>query len=202
METATTREGDRRRQLAEAATDHVLEHGLIGLSLRPLAAALGTSDRMLLYHFSGKDDLVATVLHTSNERSVELVRSLPVAASVRDAVVALWAASTQGQLERCQRLYVEAAALGLFGQEPYASVVGESNRAWLRAVADLLVAAGCPPGLAPRAANLIDAAMMGLQLDLPLDRGTAALDRSVADLADAVAAIAATGAVAEGQGSR
>lgn len=192
METATPREGERRRQLAEAATDHVLEHGLIGLSLRPLAAALGTSDRMLLYHFSGKDDLVATVLHTSNERSIGLVRSLPAAPSVREAVLALWAASTTGQLERCQRLYVEAAALGLLGQEPYASVVGESNRAWLRALADLLVAAGCSPDLAPRAAHLLDAAMMGLQLDLPLDRGTAVLGRSVADLADAVASIAAS----------
>ena len=44
----------RRDELAEAATDYVLEHGLIGLSLRPLAAALGTSDRMLLYHFGAR----------------------------------------------------------------------------------------------------------------------------------------------------
>ena len=58
--------GERRDELAEGATDYVLEHGLIGLSLRPLAAALGTSDRMLLYHFSDKDDLVATVLRVSN----------------------------------------------------------------------------------------------------------------------------------------
>ncbi|GAA3655941.1 hypothetical protein GCM10022237_15000 [Nocardioides ginsengisoli] len=181
---------ERRRELAEAATDHVLEHGLIGLSLRPLAAALGTSDRMLLYHFSGKDDLVATLLHTSNERSIALLRSLPPAASVRDAVLTLWAASTDGQLERCQRLYVEAAALGLLGQEPYAGIVRESNRAWLAALVDLLVAGGCAPAAAPRAANLLDAALMGLQLDLPLDRGTAQLEQSVSDLADAVAAVA------------
>ena len=48
----------------------MLEHGLIGLSLRPLAAAIGTSDRMLLYHFDGKDDLIATVISTSTDRSV------------------------------------------------------------------------------------------------------------------------------------
>ncbi|WP_408897886.1 TetR/AcrR family transcriptional regulator [Nocardioides sp. R1-1] len=181
---------DRRRELAEGATDYVLEHGLIGLSLRPLAAALGTSDRMLLYHFAGKDDLVATVLHTSNARSVAHLRSLPVAATVREAVLALWTASTEGQLERCQRLYVEAAALGFFGREPYAGVVRESNRVWTAALAGWLTAAGCPAEAAPRAANLLDAAMMGLQLDLPLDRGTPALDCSVEDLADAVAAIA------------
>ena len=41
----------KRDELVQAATDHALEHGLIGLSLRPLAAAIGTSDRMLIYHF-------------------------------------------------------------------------------------------------------------------------------------------------------
>ena len=184
------RETDRRSSLAEAATDYALEHGLIGLSLRPMAAALGTSDRMLLYHFDGKDDLIATVLHTSNQRAIEELRELPAAASVREGVLALWAASTEGQLERCQRLYVEAAALGLLGREPYVGVISESNAVWMRALADRLVACGCPRSAARRAANLLDAALMGLHLDLPLDRGTAQLRRSVSDLADAVAAIA------------
>ena len=39
---------NRRDELLSRATDYVLEHGLIGLSLRPLAAELGTSDRMLV----------------------------------------------------------------------------------------------------------------------------------------------------------
>lgn len=41
---------------------HVLQHGLAGLSLRPLALAAGTSDRMLLYHFGTKQRLVADLL--------------------------------------------------------------------------------------------------------------------------------------------
>ena len=112
------RDPARRAALAEAATDYALEHGLIGLSLRPLAAAIGTSDRMLLYHFADKDDLVATVLRVSTDRSVEEIRALAPAADVPGFVVGFWDASTSGQLERCQRLYVEAAALGLLGQEP------------------------------------------------------------------------------------
>ena len=70
----------RREELAEAATDYAIEHGLIGLSLRPLAVALGTSDRMLLYHFRDKDDLVATILRTSTTRSVASIRDLPALA--------------------------------------------------------------------------------------------------------------------------
>ena len=85
------RETARRDQVAQAATDYVLEHGLVGLSLRPLAAELGTSDRMLLYHFASKDDLVATVLRTSNDRSVAVIRALGPSADVRSAVLDLWA---------------------------------------------------------------------------------------------------------------
>jgi len=41
---------------------HVLEHGLGGASLRPLAKAAGTSDRMLIYHFGDKETLVRDLL--------------------------------------------------------------------------------------------------------------------------------------------
>src|SRR5687767_8189186 len=112
---------DRRQVLAEGATDYVLEHGLLDLSLRPLAAALGTSDRMLLYHFGDKLSLVATILRVSNGRSVQGIRDLAPSPDVRAAVIDLWGAVSSPQQARCQRLYVEAAALGVLGTEPFAS---------------------------------------------------------------------------------
>jgi AcrR family transcriptional regulator len=191
----------RREQLAQAATDYVLTHGLVGLSLRPLAAELGTSDRMLLYHFADKDDLVSTVLRVSNDRSVADVRALPAAPDVRRAVLDLWALVASPPLASCQRMYVEAAALGLFGQEPYASVVREANLVWEAALADHLVAAGTPRDRARRAVALLDAALMGFQLDLPLDAGDPAQEQAVQDLADAVAAIARASGGPGGQGN-
>jgi AcrR family transcriptional regulator len=180
----------RREELAALATDYALDHGLIGLSLRPLAAAIGTSDRMLLYHFAGKDDLVATVLRISNDRSVEAVRALPRSRGVRRAVLDLWRVSTSDQFDRCHRMYVEAAALGLLGREPYASVVREANERWVDALSDHVVAAGCTRARAGRAVVLLDAAFMGLQLDLPLDPKKSDRKRVVSDLADAIATIA------------
>ena len=180
----------RRDELAEAATDYVLEHGIIELSLRPLAAAIGTSDRMLLYHFRDKDDLVATVLRVSNDRSVAQVHAMPAPRHVRGAVLGLWSAYTTGQLERCQRLYVEAAALGLLGREPYLSVVRASNERWVEALVDHFVRAGAARPRARRAVALLDAAFMGLQLDLGLEDDPAAMRRTVLDLADAVVAVA------------
>jgi len=41
---------------------HVLEHGLGGASLRPLAKAAATSDRMLIYHFGNKEALIRDLL--------------------------------------------------------------------------------------------------------------------------------------------
>ena len=187
------RDTARRDELAEAATDYALAHGLIGLSLRPLAAELGTSDRMLLYHFAGKDDLIATVLRTSNDRSIAAIRSLPPARDVRKAALDLWQAMTSDPLDRCQRMYVEAAALGLLGREPYLSVVSEANERWVRALADHLAASGATSRRARRAADLLDATFMGLQLDLPMDRTDPSIRRVVRDVADAVGMVAGQG---------
>jgi AcrR family transcriptional regulator len=176
----------RREELAEAATDYALEHGLVGLSLRPLAESLGTSDRMLLYHFRDKDDLVTTILRTSNARSMRDIRALPPSTDVRTAVLELWRTVSRGDQQRCQRLYVEAAALGLFGREPYATEVREANTSWMSALADHLVGAGVPRRESRRAANLLDATFVGLQMDFPLEP-PARQRRTVEDLADAVA---------------
>jgi AcrR family transcriptional regulator len=179
--------GTRRDELAEAATDYALEHGLIGLSLRPLARALGTSDRMLLYHFDDKDDLVATILRTTVARSAQSLRELPASRDLGSAVLELWRAVTTGPQERCQRLYVEAAALGLFGREPYATTVRETNAEWAAAVAAHFGRAGLGRAAARQATVLVDATFMGLQLDEPLD-SERQLRRAVRDLADAVVA--------------
>lgn len=182
--------GDRRQELTQGATTYVLTHGLIGLSLRPLAAALGTSDRMLLYHFADKHELVAEVLRCVNDRSIAELGGVEPAGTVREAVIRLWAACSSGQLEACQRLYVEAAALGLLGREPYAGLLRKANERWLHALTQRLVASSCPAPQAPRVAYLLDAAFMGFQLDSTLYRGTPDHTRAVADLADALAALA------------
>src|SRR6476661_1699755 len=122
---------DRRQVLAEAATDYVLEHGLLDLSLRPLAAELGTSDRMLLYHFKDKNDLVATVLNVSNDRSVQGIRGLRPSRDVRQAVLDLWGVVSRPDQARCRRRDVEAPPPGVLGAEPFASVVGEANGQWV-----------------------------------------------------------------------
>jgi AcrR family transcriptional regulator len=180
----------RQDELREAATDYVLEHGLIGLSLRPLAAAVGTSDRMLVYHFGSKDGLLVAVLESVTDRSNAVVRSLPPARTVRAGVVRLWRAHLGGQLDRCQKVYVQAAASGLLGDEPFRSAVRRANAGWADALAAYLVACGAPGTRVARVVDLVDAGLTGLHLDLPVADDADDLERAVADLAEAAQRLA------------
>jgi AcrR family transcriptional regulator len=61
---------DRRAALLDRLADHVLAHGLIASSLRPLAKAAQTSDRMLLYYFADKAEIIAATLEVVAARMV------------------------------------------------------------------------------------------------------------------------------------
>jgi AcrR family transcriptional regulator len=66
----------RRAELLERAYAYVLEHGLVDLSLRPLAAAIGSSPRVLLYLFGSKDGLVRALLGRARADELELLVAL------------------------------------------------------------------------------------------------------------------------------
>src|ERR1700750_1423608 len=57
-----------RERLLAGAMDYVAEHGVGDLSLRGLAAALGTSHRMLIYHFGSREGLLIEVIRTVEAR--------------------------------------------------------------------------------------------------------------------------------------
>ncbi len=66
----------RRAELLSACYGYVLEHGLAGLSLRPLAAATGTSPRVLLYLFGSKEQLVRELLARARHEQISLITGL------------------------------------------------------------------------------------------------------------------------------
>ncbi len=74
----------------------------------------------------------------------------------------------------------------MLGTEPYASLMTEANDVWLSALADHLVSSGMARASAARAARLVEATFMGLQLDETIE-SEERVGASVADLADAVA---------------
>jgi len=120
--------------IVAGAAAYVLSRGLTGLSLRPLAAALGTSDRMLLYYFASKDELVGEVLRVlSIQLQGMLAAAMPrdrvsVKALVEEANELLARPETYPAIAVCLELLGHAAR----GEEPYASAARTLLEDWIR----------------------------------------------------------------------
>ena len=62
MENQSREASARQQELLQRAYEYVLQHGLMTLSLRPLAQAIGSSPRVLLFLFGSKEGLVQALL--------------------------------------------------------------------------------------------------------------------------------------------
>lgn len=177
----------RRDELLHAACEYAVEHGLIGLSLRPLAAALGTSDRMLIYHFGSRDRLVSEIIRATIDQSVGIVEQLVPGADPGDAVRRLWQTLQTDPLRSIEDVYIQAAATGLLGEEPYRSAARDANERWCRAVADWFVRGGVPVEDVHRVVRLVDAAFLGLHINVSTDDAVE-IEQAVDDIARVVLA--------------
>jgi len=139
----------RRDAVLARAADYVLERGLAGLSLRPLAKALGTSTRMLLYDFGSKEQLVHEVLAVIRRREESLVE-----AEVR-SLDDVWRWISAPEREPFLRLFFEIY-VGALGSEEAEPLV----RDWL----EFLRTSWRPP-VDEATATLMVAVVRGLLLD-------------------------------------
>jgi len=117
---------DRRAAIIETLVDHVLANGLAATSLRPLAKAAGTSDRMLLYYFKDKDEIVRAILEQGALRLTHLLekRKTPEPLPRQQLLVALVDILFADDLMPYMRLALEIASLAARG-DPLYRLVGE-----------------------------------------------------------------------------
>jgi AcrR family transcriptional regulator len=135
----------RRAELLEAAYTYALAHGLADLSLRPLAAAVGSSPRVLILLFGSKDGLVRALLQRARGDELALLDragqpggAAPIGLTA--AVDRVWSWLAAEEHRPLLRLWVEA----------YARSLVEPDGAWAgfaRATVDdwLTVLAACQP---------------------------------------------------------
>jgi AcrR family transcriptional regulator len=184
----------RRGELLEAAYRYVLAHGLAEMSLRPLAAAVGSSPRVLLYLFGSKDGLVRALLGRARSDELRLLaraRELGAAdggaAGPAPVVELVWGWLAAGEHRALLTLWLEGYARSL--TDP-AGVWGGFARSTVADWLDVLRSAqpegerDTPAALAERTAAL--AILRGCLLDLlatgDTARTTAALRRQLATL--------------------
>jgi AcrR family transcriptional regulator len=178
----------RRDEVLELAYRYVLDRGLTGLSLRPLAAAVGSSPRVLLFLFGSKDELVRALLARARADELALLDRVRAsgAADLGATTAAVWHWLAADEHRPLLRLWAEGYAHSLVKPDgPWAGFARATVEDWLA-----LLASAQPPAVrrtqAGRAERTLTLAVLrGALLDLlatdDTRRTTAAVERHLAD---------------------
>ncbi|CAN1548926.1 AcrR Transcriptional regulator [Sphingomonadaceae bacterium] len=154
-----------REAAIEKLVEHLLEHGLAAISLRQLADAAGVSDRMLLYYFADKAEVLSVTLTRIAEMMADaLVEALPEGESFSPADLLQRAAAltTQDEMRRFMRFWVEVVAAAARGEPAFAGIAAQIMQEWQTWVESRLI---LPPDTDRRAVALaIIATIDGLAL--------------------------------------
>jgi AcrR family transcriptional regulator len=131
--------------LLERAYEYVLVSGLTGVSLRPLAAAIGSSPRVLLFLFGSKDELVRALLARARADEIALLRRMPdgpLAADLATTAMQVWGWLAADEHRGLLRLWTESYARSLLEPDgPWAGFASATVEDWLN-----LLARAQPPG--------------------------------------------------------
>ena len=148
---------------------YVLGHGLGDLSLRPLAKAIGSSPRVLLFLFGSKDDLVRALLARARQEENGLLEELRVrrSADLHAVAIRVWTWLSAPEHRGLLVLWTESYARALVAPEgTWGGFATATVRDWLGLLADAQPASerDTPAGVAER--TLVLAALRGALLDL------------------------------------
>ena len=119
---------DRRKHALDRIADHMLAHGIGPSSLRALAEAAGTSDRMLLYYFADKDDITRSALALI---CLRIAAALDAAVPSEPRLTAHTALGVLAPVLRSpdfrphMRVWFELVTLAMRGQQPFLAIAGQ-----------------------------------------------------------------------------
>ncbi len=121
-----------KEQLLTAALESATDDGLSGLTFGRLATRLGVSDRMVVYYFPSKHDLISEVLLAMGAR-LQTALAGAFTTPAHDHVElarAAWPVLAQPAIDPTFRLFFEALGLAAAGTEPYRAVATDLVESW------------------------------------------------------------------------
>ena len=120
-------------ELLSSALDTAFDVGLSQLSFGRVADRAGTSDRMVVYYFPTKDDLLAEVLVAVGLHLQRILGDvLPKVGSDHVALArAAWPALARPGVDPYLALFFEANGLAAAGVEPFRTLVPELVDQWI-----------------------------------------------------------------------
>lgn len=125
--------GTRRDELVAGIAAYLLDNGLTGLSLRPLARALHTSDRMLLYYFGTREALVASSLeHVADGLHTAFAAALPDRlVTPTEAIAAATSRVADHDTAAALRLWLEVVTLAARGDRDCQQTAAKVLSGWV-----------------------------------------------------------------------
>ena len=180
--------GVARERLLAAAMDHVAHNGVGDLSLRALAAALGTSHRMLIYHFGSREGLLIAVIRRveAQQRAALAEMLLDEDAPPAETMRRMWRRLADPALWPNERLFFEVYAQALQGSPHALPLLDGIVDAWVEPLV-ALAPPDVPQEQARAEARLGVAVVRGLLLDLLATGDRAAVDAAMERYIAAVA---------------
>ncbi|NEW39647.1 TetR/AcrR family transcriptional regulator [Nocardia cyriacigeorgica] len=126
----------KRTELLTAVVRYIAEHGLADLSLRPLAAELGTSSRMLIYYFDTKENLLVQALTTQRPDIAAVFADITDAEALRERLWEFWLANTSGDGATSARAMTQVIGAACAPHGPYAGYANDAIAVFVSAIAD------------------------------------------------------------------
>jgi AcrR family transcriptional regulator len=157
-----------KQRLLERTVEYLAANGARDVSLRQLAAALGTSHRMLLYHFGSKEGLLIEVVRTMEQRQRENFAALDpdFATSPTEVARRFWRQLADPARWPYERLFFELYGWALQGEPGATPLLEGIIEHWLAPLTEWTHRQGAPPQAARTTARLGLAVARGLLLDL------------------------------------
>jgi AcrR family transcriptional regulator len=159
----------RQDELLELAYQYVLANGLADMSLRPLAKAIGSSPRVLLFLYGSKDALIRALLDRARSdelAAIDAFKEVESGAGLADSARQVWDWLSAPDHRLLLGLWVEAYARSLVDPAgPWAGFAAQTVQDWLG-----LLASRQPPARRDSAAGAAErTAVLGLLRGAMLD---------------------------------
>ena len=170
----------RKQELLEAAYQYALANGLADMSLRPLAKAIESSPRVLLFLFGSKEELIRALLARARQDELARLGALRSGGGLAAAAGEIWAWLAAPAHRGVLGLWVEGYSRSLLGEPgPWADFGSDTVSDWLDllATSQPAVRRDTPAGAAER--TLLLAVLRGALLDLLATGDTDRVSRAV-----------------------
>jgi AcrR family transcriptional regulator len=157
-----------REKLLAAVVEVALASGIADKSLRSIAAAAGTSHRMLIHHFGSREELLVEVIRAVEARQRAALAELGAEPGEMSAELAdrFWEHLRSPDLAPQERLFFEVYGQALQGRVWAQPLLDGIVEDWVGPVATMLQASGISPQTARTVARLWVAVGRGLLLDV------------------------------------